>query len=73
MSNSNNNNNTNKDYHNMMQKLSMIFTRFDLSSSSFRTYSKQIVPGQSTLTELVNTRTLIHLNNIDFLQFSVFF
>ena len=57
----------------MMQRLFMIFTHFDLSSSSFRTYSKQIVSGQSTLTGLVNTGTLIHLKNIDFLQFSVFF
>ena len=61
-----NNNNTNKDYHNMMQKLFMIFTRFDLNSSSFRTYSKQIVPGQSILTGLVNTGTLIHLKNMHF-------
>lgn len=52
--------------HNMIQKLFMIFTHFDLNSSSFRTYSKQIVPGQSTLTGLVNTGTLIHLKNIDF-------
>ena len=57
----------------MMQRLFMIFTHFDLSSSSFRTYSKQIVSGQSTLTGLVNTGTLIHLKNIDFLQFSAFF
>ena len=57
----------------MTQKLFMIFTRFDLNSSSFRTYSKQIVPGQSTLTGLINTGTLIHLKNIDFYQFSVFF
>ena len=62
----NNNNNTNKDYHKMTQKPFMIFTHFDLNSSSFRTDSKQIVSSRSIYTYC--TGVLTHLKNRDSLQ-----
>lgn len=62
----NNNNDTNKDCHKMTQKPFMIFTHFDLNSSSFRTDSKQIVSSRSIYT--CCTGVLTHLKNMDSLQ-----